>query len=107
MDTIAMRRHLGDAYAAYSKAGPLVRAQVAPFMDPLLNLLGGLVNAVEDGYKGKSCSGGASCICAGRGGQKVEDAKVKVIATRAGESAQTLSVGFCGTYTGHAGKGEG
>lgn len=55
-----MRKHLGDAYAAYGKAGPLVRAQVAPFMDPLLMLLGELVAAAADGQKQGKCGG---CAC--------------------------------------------
>lgn len=47
MDMEAMRGHLSECSRAYAKAGPMVKSQVAPFMGPLLMLLGGLVDAME------------------------------------------------------------
>lgn len=54
MDTNAMEASLMECRAAYMNASILVRGQVAPFMEPMLRLMGGVILALKEQGKGGS-----------------------------------------------------
>lgn len=116
MDTETLRQHLGRCTREYANTGPLVRAQVRGFMEPLLFLLAGLVECQEQGKqereqimvalalvgcKGKNCSDGEKPTCADRG-CPFADVNFGNLSTQVAAQGQALLLGWNGQFTGPA-----
>ena len=118
MDVESLRVYLNRCTREYANAGALIRSQGKPFMEPLLFLLAGLVEAQEQASqergqlamaaamagccKAKNCASGSESTCAGHGcaAEKLIEAGSGQC-TQAAEQGPASGSGLRPTCTGH------